>query len=171
MKYFKTCFFALMCAYSLQAIAQWQWIDNDGRKVFSDRAPSLNIPEKNIVSRPHQSGALPSVPSAAEAPASDAAKPTLAGAAAAGKGVDKELEARIAKEEAEKAAKEKAYAEKVAAEKKENCSRALKAKATLNSGQLMKTTNGKGEQVFMDDATRNAERKRAEAVIASDCAP
>jgi hypothetical protein len=36
---------------------------------------------------------------------------------------------------------------------------------------LIKHTNAKGEQVFMDDASRAAERKRAQAVIDSDCKP
>lgn len=157
----------LACAFSLQAVAQWQWIDNDGRKVFSDRAPGQNIPEKNIVRRPHQALAQPA---AVTPPANTAAAVGDApSAAASGKGVDKELEARLAKEEAEKLAKEKAYVQKLAADKAENCKRAKQAKALLESGQLMKTTNGKGEQVFMDDAKRDAERTRAESVIASDC--
>ena len=165
MQHFKTCLFALACVFSLHAVAQWQWIDKDGRKVFSDRAPSLDIPEKNIVRRPYSGVVAPPVITEAD---SKPAVPTVA-AVAAGKGVDKELEARLAKEEADKAAKEKAYSQKVSADKAENCARATQAKATLASGQLMKTTNGKGEQVFMDDAKRDAERKRAESVIASDC--
>ena len=163
----------LACVFSLQATAQWQWVDKDGRKVFSDRAPSLDIPEKNILKRPHESAVQPSVTRSAAGSATgstgDAAKPAAPGASVAAKGVDKELQARLAKEEAEKAAKEKAYAQKVAADKAENCTRAKQAKATLESGQLMKTTNGKGEQVYMDDAKRSAEVKRAESIIASDC--
>lgn len=167
MNHLKMCLFAVACAFSLHATAQWQWIDNDGRKVFSDRAPAQNIPEKNILRRPHQT----TPPSTAAAPAANTAVAVgdTATAGAPGKGVDKELELRVAKEEAEKLAKEKAYVQKLALDKAENCKRARQAKTMLESGQLMKTTNGKGEQVFMDDATRDAERKRAEAVIASDC--
>jgi hypothetical protein len=36
------------------ATAQWVWLDKDGSKVFSDRAPSGSIPEKNILKRPNQ---------------------------------------------------------------------------------------------------------------------
>jgi hypothetical protein len=33
-------------------LAQWQWIDKDGRKVYSDRSPPSDIQEKNILKRP-----------------------------------------------------------------------------------------------------------------------
>lgn len=168
MKTIKTCLFALVCIWSLQAAAQWQWIDKDGRKVFSDRAPSQEIPERNILRKPHQMVEPASRATSGSVPAAEAAKPAVP---TAGKGVDKALEERLAKADAEKAAKEKAYEQKVAADKLENCNRAKQAKATLESGQLMKTTNGKGEQVYMDDATRSAERKRAESVMGTDCAP
>ncbi len=146
--------------------------------MFSDRAPPQEVPERNILRKPHQIVAPAPAPAAntagstagalpANGATADASKPAVS---AAGKGVDKELEERMAKAEAEKAAKEKAYEQKVAADRAENCSRAKQAKSTLESGQLMKTTNGKGEQVYMDDAKRSAERKRAESVIASDCA-
>ena len=36
--------------------AQWQWIDKDNKKVFSDQAPPSEIPDKNILRRP---GATP----------------------------------------------------------------------------------------------------------------
>jgi len=39
-------------AFSLTALAQWQWIDKDGRKVYSDRSPPSDIPEKNILKAP-----------------------------------------------------------------------------------------------------------------------
>ena len=61
--------------------------------------------------------------------------------------------------------------QKLAADRAENCTRAKQAKASLDSGQLMKHTNAKGEQVFMDDASRAAERKRAQSVIDADCKP
>ncbi|WP_019700521.1 hypothetical protein [Paracidovorax oryzae] len=40
----------------------------------------------------------------------------------------------------------------------------------LSSGQLVSQVNAQGERAFMDDATRAAEMRRAEAAIASDCA-
>lgn len=176
MKLHKFCLVALACVWSVGAIAQWQWIDKDGRKVFSDRPPPLSIPDKDILRQPQQQ-LRPVAPANAAADTQADAQPAAAKATAKpvadapGKGIDKELEERKAKADAEKAAKDKADEKKMAAAKAENCTRAKQAKATLDSGQLMKHTNAKGEQVFLDDAARAAERKRAQSVIDSDCKP
>ncbi|MCO5103857.1 MAG: DUF4124 domain-containing protein [Burkholderiaceae bacterium] len=175
MKLYKLCLVAIACAWSAGAMAQWQWINKDGRKVFSDRPPPLEIPEKDILRQPHQRAA-PVAPATAGAQAAPAAAPAPKPAASTpATGTDKRLEERKAKAEAEaeaaKAAKDKAAEQKLAADRAENCARAKQAKASLDSGQLIKHTNAKGEQVFMDDASRAAERKRAQAVIDSDCKP
>ncbi len=174
MKLYKLCLVAFACAWSAGAMAQWQWINKDGRKVFSDRPPPLEIPEKDILRQPNQR-ITPVAPVAADtqsAPSSPTPKPAAASSA---KGTDKVLEERKAKAEAEaeaaKAAKDKAAQQKLAADRAENCTRAKQAKASLDSGQLMKHTNAKGEQVFMDDASRAVERKRAQSVIDSACKP
>ena len=174
MKLYKLCLVAFACVWSAGAMAQWQWINKDGRKVFSDRPPPLEIPEKDILRQPNQR-ITPVAPAAADtqsAPSSPTPKPAAASSA---KGTDKVLEERKAKAEAEaeaaKAAKDKAAQQKLAADRAENCTRAKQAKASLDSGQLMKHTNAKGEQVFMDDASRAVERKRAQSVIDSACKP
>lgn len=44
---------ALLAGFTAStAIAQWQWIDEHGRKTFSDRPPPPHIPEKNILKSP-----------------------------------------------------------------------------------------------------------------------
>lgn len=45
----------LFCLLPLTGIAQWQWIDPAGHKVFSAREPSSDIAEKNILRRPDTS--------------------------------------------------------------------------------------------------------------------
>ncbi len=40
---------SLVCA---TAMAQWTWMDKDGRKVYSDKAPPPDVLEKNILKRP-----------------------------------------------------------------------------------------------------------------------
>ena len=174
MKLYKLCLVAFACVWSAGAMAQWQWINKDGRKVFSDRPPPLEIPEKDILRQPNQR-ITPVAPVAADtqsAPSSPTPKPAAASSA---KGTDKVLEERKAKAEDEaeaaKAAKDKAAQQKLAADRAENCTRAKQAKASLDSGQLMKHTNAKGEQVFMDDASRAVERKRAQSILDSDCKP
>ncbi|MBF5005678.1 DUF4124 domain-containing protein [Diaphorobacter caeni] len=174
MKPYKLLLLTVACTWALGASAQWQWLDKDGRKVFSDRPPPLEVPQKNILKQPgHGRAASQSVPVASDAPASAAATPASGVASAPGlpqaSGKDKKLEEAKAKADAEEATKKKAEADRIAKSKAENCARARKSKTSLTSGGLIGTVNEKGERGFMDDATREAEIKRADSVIASDC--
>lgn len=152
---------AIACC-SVPAMAQWQWIDGQGHKVFSDRAPPADIPAKNILRQPGGGSAKAVTAEAAPAPAA-APKP------AAEQGVDKGLQEQKRKQEAQEAEKVQADKAKREQQRQENCNRAKQAKGTLNSGRLLSSVNAKGERGFMDEATRDAELKRADAVIASDC--
>lgn len=147
------------------ASAQWQWIGADGRKVFSDTAPPASIPEKSILKRP---GSLP-----APGPADDSEEPGKAAPAALPKvpATDPQLEAKKKQAEEAEAAKRKAELERVAKARAENCERAQRAKATLDSGVRIATTNAKGEREILDDKGRAAEAQRLERIIASDCGP
>ena len=152
----------MVCAgLASTAYAQWQWIDNSGRKVFSDTAPPAGTPEKNILKRP---GAAASAAPAAPAPSTPA--PAAAPAPSA---VDKELEARKKAAEAAEAQKEKEQAAQQARARAENCQRARQVKGTLDSGMRVATTNAKGEREIMDDARRASETQRLEQIIRSDC--
>ncbi|MDP9972943.1 type IV secretory pathway VirB10-like protein [Variovorax paradoxus] len=158
-----------VCLLPLSASAQWQWIDKSGKKVFSDQPPPTDVPEKNILRRagsPPPRGA--SVPAAAEADAPDAAAPKAA-AAPKPAGVDKELEEKTRKAQAEEKAKQAAEAEKNAKAKADNCDRARQGKATFDSGIRVAKINAKGEREIMDDAARAAEQKRLQSIIESDC--
>ena len=85
------------------AMAQWQWIDKSGSKVFSDRPPPSDIPEKSILKQPggvtRQAAPAESAPSDGTAKAPDAT-------AKAPAGVDKELEEKKAQAEKAEAAKQ-----------------------------------------------------------------
>lgn len=158
------------CALPLSASAQWQWVDNSGKKVFSDQPPPTDIPEKNILRR-----AGPSPSARAPSPASPGPEGTTDTAAAPKPappkptGVDKELEEKTRKAEAEQKAKEAAEAAKIAKAKAESCARAREGKATIDSGIRLAKVNAKGEREIMDDAARAAEQKRVQSVIDSDC--
>jgi hypothetical protein len=156
-----------VCLLPLSASAQWQWIDKSGKKVFSDQPPPTDVPEKNILRRagspPPRSGSAP-----AEADAPDAAAPKAA-AAPKPAGVDKELEEKTKKAQAEEKAKQAAEAEKNAKAKADNCDRARQGKATFDSGIRVAKINAKGEREIMDDAARAAEQKRLQSIIESDC--
>ena len=150
---------ALTCGH---ALAQWQWVDASGRKVFSDTAPPQGIPEKNILKRPNGAAAVlppaPANPASVDAPA--AIKPA---------NVDPKLEAKRKAAEKAEAAKRKEAEDKLAKARAENCTRAKNAKATLSMGTRVVTVDNKGERIFLDDAARASELKRIEGIIAVDC--
>ncbi|MBF9265764.1 DUF4124 domain-containing protein, partial [Paracidovorax cattleyae] len=52
MKFHRLLVLACACSWALGASAQWQWIDKDGRKVFSDRPPPTDVPARNILKQP-----------------------------------------------------------------------------------------------------------------------
>jgi hypothetical protein len=177
MKSFRVTLIALACALPLASFAQWQWIDKDGRKVYSDQSPPTDIPAKNILRQPGPKGRS-SVAVEAAAPASDAAQAAASAAAAASKpaapapkvsGKDSELEKKKKLADAAEAEKKKAREEEEAKARTENCARAKAAKASFDSGTRIARTNEKGEREFMDDATRAVESKRAEGIIAANC--
>lgn len=176
MKFKSAVIFGVLCAASMAAMAQWswQWIDKEGRKVYSDRPPPLDTPEKNILKQPAarpapvgQQPATPSPASAAPTPASAAAAPAATALRPSGK--DKGLEEKKKQAEQEEAALKQAEEEKALKVKAENCSRARQAKAGLDSGVRIARTNEKGERVVLDDAARAAENKRMQDIIASEC--
>lgn len=145
------------------ALAQWQWVDATGRKVYSDTAPPQGVPDKNILKRP---GAAASVARPAEPAAVASPAPAVKPAAA-----DPKLEAKRKEAEQAEAAKRRAETDKMMAARSDNCARAKSAKATIQSGVRIQTVNAKGEREFLDDAARAAESKRLDGIVASDCGP
>ena len=143
------------CLVSVSAAAQWQWLDKDGRKGFSDRAPPPEVMEKDILKRPLGKASAP-------VPQSEASAPRLSG-------VDKDLLEKKRKADEAELAKRKAEQEQVVKARSENCARAKQARATYASGQRLARINEKGEREIVDDAARNAELKRIDAIIQSDC--
>ncbi len=155
----------LVCllAASLSAAAQYSWVDKDGRRVFSDRAPPADVPAKSILSQP-RAGHVPQA--AAPVPA---AAPQAVAASAAPAGVDKALEEKKKQAEAAEAVKKKAEETQLAAARADNCKRAMAAKVTLDSGMRMARINDKGEREILDDAQRAAELQRTNRAIAENC--
>lgn len=159
---------ALFCALPLVATAQWQWIDRNGQKIFSDSPPPPDVPESKILKRP---GVRPT-PSVALVPASGAsgARPAASAAAsAASRPASNASAAAEAQKQAAEAAAKKAADEKLAKDKAENCARAKQALATLNTGQRVRQTNAKGEMEYMTDEQRTVESKRLQGMVGSDC--
>ncbi len=154
----------VLLAFSQIAFAQWQWVDNTGRKVFSDTPPPASIPDKNVLQRP---GARAAVIPAAE----PGEEPTNAAAPPAPKPptTDPQLEAKKREAEAAEEAKKKAEEARIAKLRADNCARAQRAKATMDSGVRIATTNAQGEREIMDDAARAAETRRLNDIMQRDC--
>ena len=171
MKSARALFFALAMATSLTAAAQYQWIDKNGSRVYSDVAPPADIPAKNILKQPRGSSLTAPVAAAPAqaAPATAAASAATPASGPATAGVDKALEEKKKQAEAAEAAKKKAEEQKIAQARAENCKRAREGKATLDSGVRMARTNEKGEREVLDDTQRAAELKRINGIIQSDC--
>jgi hypothetical protein len=124
----KFALFAAIACCTVPAIAQWQWIDGQGRKVFSDRAPPADIPAKNIL----------------RSPGGGQARSTFGGAQVrraptaqsmprwCGQGLEEQK--RNMKEQ--EAAKPRPTRQKEK-QRQDNCNRARQAKATLASGRLL----------------------------------
>ncbi len=162
---------AVACALPAIAAAQYQWIDKDGRKVFSDRPPPADIAPNRILKQPGKAApaATEGASAEGEAPGANATGATAAASAPKVATVDKDLEAKRKQKEAEEAAKQKDQDAKVAQAKADNCTRAKSTKANYDSGARIARTNAKGEREFLDDAQRASEVKRLEEIIARDC--
>jgi hypothetical protein len=156
---------ALACCLPLAASAQWMWLDKDGRKVFSDKAPPPEVAPERILKQP--GGRFAVTTPAAAAPAAPAASTALA--LPQPSGTDKALAERRKQLQAAEAEKKKAEEAKVAALRTENCSRAKASKATFDSGVRLSIVNDKGEREIMNDEQRAAEVKRLSEIIARDC--
>ena len=158
----------LTCLIATSALAQWQWIDKEGRKVFSDRPPPSEVLDTNILKRPSARTVTTQPPLTTDDPSrAPAVKKTIDSPQLSG--VDKELLAKKKQADDAEAAKKKAEEEKLLKARVENCARAKQAKATFDSGVRLSRINEKGERDIMDDAARASEMKRIQGIVESDC--
>lgn len=152
----------LLAAASQMAEAQgsWLWLDEQGRKVFSDTPPPASLPENRILQRPASGGLLP------VSPAAPASAPTADGQPAQGSDAARQRPASKASAEASVPLyqrNEEAL--------RENCRRARAALQTLNSGLKLHMLNDKGEMVEMDAASREREIQQMRQAERDNCVP
>ena len=185
---------AALSACSCSVFAQWQWVDDSGRKVFSDRPPPAHISPQKILKQPkHAPQPAHAAPvlyptttevltpeaAAAQAKAKKEAEEARAAQQAQEKAQADQTKAEQAEAEHDKAleeAKKKAEAEEEkkleaqkAAARKDNCARARASQVTLESGIRLAHVNEKGERGFLSDAQRKADLQRAQKAIKDNC--
>lgn len=174
---------AIVCSMaSVNAWAQWQWLDETGRKTFSDRPPPAHIPDKNVLQRPAAASArapviaLPKadVPAEEQATPADAAN-AQANQAAQAPSTPSTEELKRQKEEAAQKAAEQAQQAKERAQliqqRQENCNRANAALRTLQSDVPLAQIGPDGQPTTMSAEKRQQDIQRAQSVIARDCGP
>lgn len=167
-------FLILVGLLSFDATAQWAWTDKEGRQVFSDRAPSVNVPDKSIFKRPSENASANSQDVSAKVGAPEAAAKAVAttpsnASSPQTAGVDKELAERMKNAAQTQAMQRKNEEDRISRLKADNCQRARLAQKTLDSGVRLSQINIRGEREVMDDAARSAEAKRIQSIIDSDC--
>lgn len=185
---------AALSACSCSVFAQWQWVDDSGRKVFSDRPPPAHISPQKILKQPKTArSSAPAAPvlyptttevltpeaAAAQAKAAKEAEQTRAAQQSQERAQTEQAKAEqeeAAHDKALEDAKKKAEAEEAkkleaqkAATRKDNCARARAAQLTLESGMRLAHVNEKGERGFLSEAQRQADLQRAQKAIKDNC--
>ncbi|RMW95416.1 DUF4124 domain-containing protein [Allofranklinella schreckenbergeri] len=171
---FRIFFAAIALSLAGAASAQWQWVDDSGRKVYSDTPPPAHIPQNRILRAPGKGTGNSLKPAATTAaPASDST-PTE----------DSDLKAKVDAadnaQQQEQAKKQEAIDKKNAEIDRKNAEIERQNRATLcnsarirldqlTSGKRLSTVDQKGNVGFMNDAQREAERKRAQEDIRKNC--
>lgn len=154
---------ALLLVALASAQAQYVWKDSKGQMHASDQPPPRDVADKDVIRRP--AAAKPAtVPAAAPASAAAAARPRSASAP-----VDPELAQRRSRAEQEAKTKAQADAQRIAAQRAENCQRARAHLATLESGTRLVRVDAQGDRIAVEDAVRNREAAEARSVMASGC--
>jgi len=135
----------------------YQWKDSNGQTVVSDVPPPSTAKGRRSIG-----GVKPAVVSEAiPDKAADASKAADAPKTTAEKEFDFKKRQQEAKEKADKQVAE--------AEKRDNCERARRNLAALESNQPLNTYGDMGERKFMDATQRDQEIERARKFMAESC--
>lgn len=152
--------------HATAAQAQWQWKDDNGSMVYSDRPPSAHIKASQIIKQPLQPKFK--VPPAGDPADADKAKAPETAKKDAPK-TTAELDADFKKRRTEQADADKKQreAQDQKRDQSENCEKMRGYLRTLESGVRVAETDANGEKVYLDDAQRQAEVERTKKALAA----
>lgn len=138
--------------------AQWLWLDEGGRRVYSDQPPPPAVPPARILRQPGVAApALWTASSPTSAPLTPPSPPRPSRSASAPPPPQPGEEAL------------RALRDENARLRDAHCARLRDAWATLESGVRLARTLPNGEREVLDDAARAAERQQLQGLLASDC--
>ena len=137
--------------------AQYIWVDENGRKQFSDQPPPVTIPAHNILKSAPQLAPTNNTPSASSTPIKQ--QESLAEKNMA---YQKRRDAQIAQQQKDMQEAQAATA------KADTCKRAQAYKQGLDSGSRISQVDEKGIRSFMTDEQRTAAQAETNKLI-QDC--
>ncbi len=137
---------ALLAATTVSAQI-YQWKDENGKTIISDKAPVGNVRQQKKI----ESGA----PTTSASPQKTAA--------------DKDLEFRKRQKEAQESSEKASKEQTASSDKKENCDKARSHLQVLESGERISLRDDKGERYFMDDKQREQEIAKTREMVQSSC--
>jgi hypothetical protein len=145
MKRFAFAVAALLAATVVNAEI-YQWKDENGKTIISDKPPAGNVQPKKI--------------EAATQSTAEGSQKSLA---------DRDMEFRKRQKESQESAEKLKKEQTASADKKENCDNARRYLQALESGERMSMRDDKGERYFMDDAQREKETTKARQAVQTSC--
>jgi hypothetical protein len=152
---------ALLAATALPAAAQWAWRDDNGRVVYSDRAPPASVKPEQIVRQPSAPGVL-SAPSP-QAQSERTAQPATRSQA------ERELERKKLQQEQAEAARRNADEQARKQQLAQECERARGYLRTLEDGIRVVRTDAQGNREYLEDSDREREIRRTREQIGRYC--
>jgi Domain of unknown function (DUF4124) len=143
----------LLLSTSGLAGAQYQWKEENGRMVYSDRPPPFGTPLANIIKVPDPKAKV-TAPIAKPADSSSNAVTNAPKVVAAPSLADKDLESKKKALEQQKADQKKTQDAEQAAKVSQACKDGEASIRALESGARVAVTNEKGEREVMSDADK-----------------
>jgi len=137
---------ALLAATAVSAQI-YQWKDENGKTIISDKAPLGNVRQQKKIDS--------DAPAASTSPQKTAA--------------DKDLEFRKRQKEAQESSEKARKEQTTSTDKKENCDSARRHLQVLESGERISLRDDKGERYFMEDKQREQEVTKTREMVQSSC--
>ncbi len=138
---------AVFLAISAADAQIYQWKDDNGKTVISDKPPSGPVKEQRKIETESTGGIA-------------TGQKTIA---------DRDLDFRKRQKEAQDNAEKAKKQQTAAADKAENCANARRQLTTLESGERISMRDDKGERYYLDDAQRQQEIVRTRQIVAQSC--